>query len=294
MGQEVAMRKPRGFRIALVLIASCLCQPLVAQLPRGEVPSADPGALQRIELSDGTELRGWVVVEDNPIQFRLISGHVLELERSGIRKITPARGQIVDGKFVREDPNRTRLFFAPTGRGLSKGQGYFAVYEIVMPFLAVAPVDNLVLSGGTPLLFGGGGDRPFWFAPKVRVAGGEKVDVAVGAIAIGGLGGGDVAGIAFGVATFGDHAQALTTGIGFGWTGSEWSDKPVVMIGGEIAASNGIKLVSENYFLPGEGGLVSLGPRFFGERLTADLGIAVPLTGGETFAFPIVNFVWNW
>jgi hypothetical protein len=256
--------------------------------------SADSSTLQEVELSDGTELRGWVVVEGNPIQFRLISGPVLEVERSRIRKITRARGQVIDGKFVREDPNRTRLFFAPTGRGLPKGQGYFAVYEILVPFLAVAPVDNLVLSGGTPLVFGGGGDRPFWFAPKFRVAGGEKVDVAVGAIAIGGLGNGEVAGIAFGVATFGDHAQALTTGIGVGWTGSEWSDKPVVMVGGEIAASNGIKLVSENYILPGEGGLVSLGPRFFGERLTADLGLAIPITGGETFAFPIVNFVWNW
>lgn len=287
------MRKPSAFRIAAIATFA-LSSPLRAQVPDGADQPADTATLQRIELSDGTKLRGWVIDDGNPLRLRLISGQVLELSRSGIQKIERAPGRIVNGRFVREDPNRTRLFFAPTGRGLSQGQGYFAVYEIIVPFLAVAPVDDVVLSGGTPLVFGGGADRPFWFAPKVRVAGGEHLDVAVGAVAVGGLGGGDVAGMAFGVATFGSHAQALTTGIGFGWTGSEWSDRPVVMLGGEVTASSGIKLVTENYILPGEGGLVSLGPRFFGERLTADLGIAIPITSGETIAFPIVNFVWNW
>lgn len=34
------------------------------------------------------------------------------------------------------------------------------------------------------------------------------------------------------------------------------------------------------------------GVRFFGERLSADLGLAVPLGAGELFAFPVVNFVY--
>lgn len=37
------------------------------------------------------------------------------------------------------------------------------------------------------------------------------------------------------------------------------------------------------------------GFRLFGERLSADLALMVPVgTDGETFAFPLVNFVWNW
>lgn len=286
------MAKPGASRVASALLTLLLCGPLAAQEPAAEAWSAD--GLQKVELVDGTELRGWVVDEGDPLGFRLISGQVLELPLSRIQKMSPARGRIVEGKFVREDPNATRLFFGPTGRGLSQGQGYLAVYEIFMPFLAVAPVDNLVLSAGTPLVFGGEGRRPFWFAPKARVAGGENVDVAVGAIVFGGLDDNELVGVAFGVATFGDQEQALTTGIGFGWAGSDWSDKPVVMIGGEIAPTNGVKIVSENYIFPGEGALVSLGPRFFGERLTADLGLAMPVFGDGLFVFPIVNFVWNW
>jgi len=70
---------------------------------------------------------------------------------------------------------------------------------------------------------------------------------------------------------------------------------PVAMIGGEARVSKSIKLISENYVLPGGEMLLSVGPRFIGEHLTADLGVVVPLSsGGGIFGFPLVNFVWNW
>ena len=35
------------------------------------------------------------------------------------------------------------------------------------------------------------------------------------------------------------------------------------------------------------------GVRFFGDRLSADVALGVPVGLGETFAFPVINFVYN-
>ena len=42
----------------------------------------------------------------------------------------------------------------------------------------------------------------------------------------------------------------------------------------------------------GGGGILSGGVRFIGDRLSADVGLAVPLNVGALVAFPIVNFVY--
>ena len=46
------------------------------------------------------------------------------------------------------------------------------------------------------------------------------------------------------------------------------------MIGGEARVSKSMKLISENYMLPGGEVLFSVGQRFTGDNLTADLGFA--------------------
>jgi len=251
------------------------------------------GHIQKLKLTDGTTLYGQVEALGDTIQFRLVSGAVLELHSMTIDHLSAADGGLQDGQFYRDDPNRTRLFFGPTGRGLKAGQGYFAVYELFLPFLAVAPVDNVMLSGGTSLIFTGDGTgHPFWVAPKVRIWGNDKTDVAVGGIAVAGFGTDDFFGVAFGVVTHGTEQAAITVGGGQAWH-SDGSES-LVMIGGEVRLSRHVKLMTENYILPGGDGLVSFGPRFFGERLSADVGLATPIGGDSAFVFPIVNFVWNW
>jgi len=41
------------------------------------------------------------------------------------------------------------------------------------------------------------------------------------------------------------------------------------------------------------GGIGTLGVRFLGEHLSADLGLAVPIGADGLFVFPVVNFVWR-
>ena len=77
-----------------------------------------------------------------------------------------------------------------------------------------------------------------------------------------------------------------------GFSGDDFSNQPVAMIGGEVRTSRRIKLISENYFLPGETGLVwSAGLRIIVERISTDLGLAGFIGDGETgCCVPIINF----
>lgn len=248
-----------------------------------------------VTLADGSVVFGRVLRQDpEVVRLQLLSGDVVELRRDRLRGIRPLDGRIVDGKVWRPDPNATRLFFAPTGRSLGQGQGYISVYELVVPFLAVGVTERFSLAGGTPLVFGEGAERIFWLAPKLQVVRGDGVSVALGVLHFMSTLESDGVGVAYGVATLGGRDNAVTGGIGYGYAGTDFADRPLFMLGGEARASRSVKFITENYVMPGEGGLVSGGIRFFGERLTADLGLVVPAGTGEVFAFPLVNFVYNW
>jgi hypothetical protein len=71
------------------------------------------------------------------------------------------------------------------------------------------------------------------------------------------------------------------------------------MLGGELRAGRSTKLITENYLIPGfdggQGSILSGGIRFFGEQLSADLGIAVSPTDceGDFCWIPLVNFVYS-
>jgi len=64
------------------------------------------------------------------------------------------------------------------------------------------------------------------------------------------------------------------------------------MVGGERRLSRRLKFVTENYVWEGPSGIISGGVRFIGDRLSADVGLAVPIVDDGFFAFPVVNFVW--
>jgi hypothetical protein len=189
-------------------------------------------------------------------------------------------------------PGGTRLLFGPTARSLPKGQVYFGVYEFFLPFVQVGVTDRVSIGGGTPLFVGvDESHRPFWITPKVQVLHGDSTDVAVGVLhaAIPGDGGG---GISYVVATHGTQRGSFSTGAGIAYD-VDGGRAPVVMLGGEEQVRPGLKLMTENYFWKGGNGIVMAGVRFFGDRLSADVALGIPVGLGETFAFPVVNFVYN-
>jgi hypothetical protein len=275
-------------RIALIVAALSImfwAAPVASQEPQDSV--------QEVRLIDGSTLYGYVT-DGDPVHIRLLSGDEITVARSRIRSIERARGAIRDGEVWPEDPNLTRLFFSPTARTMEKGHGYIAAYELVFPFVAYAVTDNLLIAGGTPLFGDFDNDRVLYFAPKLRLYSKGRTDLAVGAFMFGEVGHSDFkAGAFYGALTQGTPDKAVTLVVGAGYDDDGLLDEPVVVLGGEYRVSRTIKLITENYFTS-EGSLITLGPRFFGDRLSADLGIGLAMWDGEVFTLPIVNFVYVW
>lgn len=251
-----------------------------------------PTEVHELVLRDGSRLFGSIEREtDTEVVFRTQSGATVTAKRVDIVSLRRVKGRIEEGEFLRTDVHRSRLFFAPTGRSLDKGQVSVGVFEFLAPFVQVGVTDRFSIGGGTPLVFGIDEDyRPFWFTPKYQVYNSEKVQAAVGVLQVLTTGG-DTAGIAYGVSTFGNSDNAWTVGAGMAYA-DDGERGGIVMIGGEGRVRNNLKLITENYIWKGGDGIISGGVRFIGERLSADLGLAFPIGAGDFFAFPVVSFVY--
>jgi hypothetical protein len=263
------------------------------QAPADRSPRQQSLVLDELLLKDGSRLYGAVERETNDeIVFRTQAGAVVTVRREDIARLRRVEGSIVGAEFWRADPNATRLFFAPTGRALPKGEVYVGVFEFLMPFVQVGITDRFSIGGGTPLVFGfgDGWQRPFWVTPKLQVYTGARAQLSVGTFHVFDTGG-EGGGLAYAVGTFGGRDASVTLGIGGTYTGFEGGGG-VVMAGGERQVARNIKLLTENYVWKGRDGILTGGIRFFGEQLSADIGLAVPMGVGEFVAFPIVNFVY--
>lgn len=251
------------------------------------VPAND--MVQRLTLSDGSQLFGHVQsIADDSIVFRSIAGVVMDVRRIDIADLRVVNGRVVAGEFQQIDPHNTRLMFAPTARSLRRGEGYFGLHQVFLPFVQVGLTDRVSIGGGTPLLFFGDGPHPFWFTPKVQLASSDKAAVAAGLIHITALE--RDAGIAYGVTTVGPADRAVSIGLGYAYSGNDRS--PILMVGGEYRSSRRIKWITENWLWRGGDGFMSGGIRFIGERLSADVSLVAPLVE-DTFVMPVVSFAWH-
>jgi hypothetical protein len=278
-------------KIVRIVVAAMV----IAALSAGTIFAAErqgqPAELCELVLKDGSRLFGTIERESpDEVVLRTQAGAVVTARRTEIASLRMVKGRIEKGEFFRQDLHRTRLFFAPTGRSLRRGEVSFGVFQFLAPFVQVGVTDRFSVGGGTPLLFGfDESDRPFWLTPKFQVLDSTNAQAAVGLLHLFNVDG-DGAGIAYGVSTFGNTDNAGTLGAGLAYSGNDrgW----IVMGGGEGRVSRHVKVMTENYVWKGGDGILSGGVRFLGERLSADLALAIPLGAGDFFAFPVVNFVY--
>jgi hypothetical protein len=265
-------------------------QPQAPAAPVIEIPA--PDVMQELELTDGSSVIGRVEsIGEGRFVFRSTAGVEMTVELETVRSLKPITGRIVRGELWREDPNQTRLFFGPTGRSLKKGEVYFGVYEVLLPFVQVGITDRLSIGGGTPLIFGDF-ERPYWVTPKFEVMRHRKTSASVGVMHFFNIDEASI-GIAYGVVTHGSGDSAVTAGAGYSYARTDRDDagSAVVMLGGEHRVTKRVKLVTENYLFKG-GGFASGGIRLFGEKLSADFGLVLPLFKDEgLLVFPMINIV---
>ena len=182
------------------------------------------------------------------------------------------------------DPNYSRLLFAPTGRPLRAGDGYFSDYELLFPGVAYGLTDNVTLAGGVSVIPGLGlGEQLLYVSPKIGWNLGPKAAVSVGGLfaRAGGEGEYDSAdslGIGFAVGTFGGPDRSFSAGVGMAKASGDDSATPLLMLGGTATVSRHLALVGETW-IRADGEFraseqpIGVGLRFFGDRLSADVGV---------------------
>jgi hypothetical protein len=289
---------PRAW-IHLAFAAALISAPAAAShaqdtpATRAQLHIVDSTRIQLITLRDGSSLVGRIVaVRGDTVDFEMSVGRVPILV-GDIRELkeTPI-GTMHGGEYWAANPNATRLFFAPSGQMLKKGEGYFADYELFFPGFAYGITDNISVGGGVSLFPTGLDEQVYYFTPKVGMSFGEQIHVSAGLLVAGTKDG--TGGIGYGAGTFGNGDASVTVGVGYGFAGGDIESKPVAMLGGEKRISRRVALVTENYLLPtSEDNLVySFGLRFIGEKLTTDLAL-FNVAGSGIIGLPYVDFVFR-
>jgi hypothetical protein len=218
---------------------------------------------------------------------------VLELRRLG-------HGAMRGGVYWAPNPNDTRLFLAPTGRMLERGEGYFSDTYLLLLLFAGGLTNRVTLGAGFSIVPSDNfiENNVYYVTPKIGIVQGAKFNLAAGAF-VGFLGSelsgnADVGsfGVLYGVATLGSPDGSVTFGSGLGYWGGDFADRPILMLGGERRITRRASLVTENYALPGESDVVvSYGVRFFGEKLSVDLAFWNAIGSNTDTVFPGVPYV---
>ncbi len=261
-----------------------------------------PENVQIITTTDGSTMIGRITrVGETDIDFLTELGTVT-IPKTKVRSIREVPASAIrNGKYWFDDPNRTRLLFAPTGRMLEKGRGYFADYYIFFPTINYGITDRVSFGAGTSLFPTGNlKDQIYYFTPKVGIRSSEKLDLAAGALVIHIPDIDDedkspLLSVIYGVGTYGGPDGSVTFGLGYGMVDARLADRPLIVLGGERRLSRRTAFVTENWVVPGvDRALVSYGVRFFTENLSVDLALLNSLGGGGIFpGIPYVDFVWN-
>ena len=287
-------RSVRAFTVIL-----CLARPAgfaeaqASNDVRATMTVPDSAHIQIVTLRDGSTIFGRILaVNADTVTFQTQAGNI-QLSASAIREIKeiPA-ADLREGEYWFPNPNSTRLFFAPSGQMLKKGEGYFSDYELFFPGIAYGVTDNVTIGGGVSLFPAAVEDQVYYVTPKIGISVADKVHVAAGVLFARTHGG--TGGIYYGVGTFGDGNASVTLGGGYGFAGGKIEAKPVGMIGGELRVSRRLGIVTENYLLPVSDNnfLYSFGLRFMGEKLTTDLAL-VNVSGSDVIGIPYVDFVFR-
>jgi hypothetical protein len=274
-----------------------------------------------ITLKDGGTLVGTIVQEDETsVTLRTASGAELKLPRAAIggREVKDAN-KAAPAASPLNDPNESRLMFAPTGRPLGKGNGYFSDHYVLFPGFAYGVTKNLSLSGGVSVIPALGlSEQVFYVSASSAWKLGDKASLAVGGLYAAGpeedIGGGAAL---FGVTTFGPSDRSLSVGVAWlaareeqyvdGPRGeivsshSEWRfrEAPVLLLGGSLRVARNVSLISESWLFLGKDFDLSQQPfglsvRFFSGRISADVGVVlVADVLHEGFPVPWLSFSYH-
>ncbi len=240
--------------------------------------------IYRVETTDGNEFIGTIIEETSDfILLKTETFGELQIRREDIRRMRVVEPKdIRDGTFWPRNPQSTRYFWSPNGYGLEQGEGYYQNIWISYNQVSYGITNNFSLSAGMiPLFFFDGAPSPVWIVPKVSIPV-KKDNINLGAgMFIGNVFGESNSGfgIAFGSITLGSPDRNVNIATGWGYSGGDWANKPVVNISFMNRISPRVYLISENYLLPERDFNIlvfSFGGRSIMRNLSLDYSLVVP------------------
>ena len=258
---------------------------LVSPPPAAPKAPADPtpvrtdeyvlGRTYEVETGQGTSFTGALVsMSLTSLEFDTPELGRIRLERSQVRRANlqgpPAVGVVGAKPGYFDIGNGSRLFFAPTGRGLRKGENTLQTVNLFLLGANFGLTDNLSL-GGYVSVFPGVSpfDQFLLLTPKVSFPIKENLNVGAGLLYVrvpnidnNNNSSSTGAGIGYGALTFGSADSNFTLGLGYGFVSGEIGSTPVMMMGGQTRISRRVSLISENYVVAdseaGMGGLYGI------------------------------------
>ena len=288
----------------LHLFVPALCLLLLTAIPtQAQSQETLVNTLVAITLTDGTQVQGTILRQDKThITIATSSGLEVKVPRDSI--VSTRNIKSSNGALTRSDPNYSRLMFAPTGRPLRSGQGYWSNYYIFFPGITYGLTNQISMTAGLSVFPGLGlGDQLLSLAPKIALYQNDDFALSAGTLymSISDEGGG---GMAFLVGTKGSPDKSFTAGLGLGYINEkdepvDFAAHPVILLGSNIRLSDSLALVSENWFITGENlGLdeqpIGIALRFFGKDLAVDLGaIIIGKVIKEGFPIPWLSAVYH-
>ena len=271
-----------------------------------------------------------VSMTDSTYSFQTKLAEQITVYKSQVSEVKLVQSSSLhSGKYWFANPNATRYFFSPAELNLKGGGGGYyqnnyillnSIYVGIADYVSIGggfefislfdkespdPMYFLTLKGGAPVtknLHHGAG---ILFADVHSSFASDNVDY-------------DHFGIGFGLITFGNTDHNLTFGFGKGFENGKTEERPVFTISGMTRVSKKVSFVSENWLIPATKEesvqeynstynstyytsrrvniyplYFSYGFRFFGEKLSVDLGFinSAEISKSIFIGIPYVDFV---
>lgn len=250
-----------------------------------------------VETLDGNRFSGKVVERtDSKITIETQTTGTLTLDINKLKSIVEGDAARLkkDGYWF-ENPHASRNFFAPTGFGLRKGEGYYQNILVGLNQFSYGISDNFSIGGGFEIfsILAGRSPAVLFLTPKASFNAGKNYNVGVGAL-IGSFGWNKDrvgAGLLYLTNTFGTRDKNFTAAIGYGYADGSLAKKPTFNIGAQIRGGKKWSFMTENYFIDNFL-LFSAGARRLSEDSAWDFGLVYPIADGEgaPFFIPFVGY----